>query len=797
MAVIPVTTMHNGIDFRNDPVAVQDGAVVESIGFDLSKEGSLTTNPVFSSHDLGSRIPAGKIDWIETVSVKGQAYVLAVVGESFYVDGTKKTGASVGSPFKATSVMDQIYIVSSAGAARYDTSQQALYQLGITAPISVPTFSAAPNVYQSIDDFEGVLTDWIANAVNCVVASDAVVYKVGSKSMKLTFADAATGSSYDNIAVNCAVLSDGSVSPDDDLVHFYLRVDDIKKLDELYIQFDLAGTSFDSDFYAYSIVLPGEAAFLGYGKESATEEVLLTDFDAVFGTSFSKKIKTTSVPGVVDVLNPQSYQYWKRNDLINLQSGVWCLIEIPKSYFVRYGTDTTKTWADVKAVKVKATTTGACVINIDDLKIVGGGDLKGDYWFMYAWGRQDNNGSLVNWSSVARSAKQVLISGPVTFNRQKVTYASRPLSSDSQVNCGLVYILGGDLQDWYQAFIVADNTTTSDTQNVNENELSRLGVAFRNEPAPGGSDIIYKYGRLWICGMLNQPAGIACSEVTSDGDVLLEAWPPTNVWLADGESSLFSISDMGSQTPLVVRGQNGEYLLSMADATDVTTVQALSKLSSYGVLNRTSKVPFENGELFPSINTFVVGTTEGSKAILPEFSSVIRERNMQDAVGITSGWISYFSFTDHNEVNRTVKVDRLREALRVSTLTNKKCECLILHSQTKKIYAVHNGTVYCLEKDYDGEEYDLNIVSKGFTAEGGMVAAWQRIEFAHNTGGQWLRCHVYVDGKEVGYWPFQSSRKRESSYWFGPTRGNYFQFAFKGQYRNEVKIDMPIRIYYV
>jgi hypothetical protein len=511
-----------------------------------------------------------------------------------------------------------------------------------------------------------------------------------------------------------------------------------------------------------------------------------------------KVVKTKTVAaGVVDVVDDQSMYYWHRNDQVELQSGAWCLAEIPKNFFVRYGSDTTLDWSDVKAVRYKATTSGGAVnLYFDDLKIVGGGQLRGDYWFMYAYGRRTTAGALEGWSSVARSGTTVIIRGPVSFNRQQVTYTGRPISSDSQVNCGLVYMLGGNLTDWRLAYTITDNTTTTDTIDITEEDANRLGVAFRNEPAPAGEDIIYKWGRLWICGLQNYPAGIACSEITADGDVLLDAWNPINVWIAEGEKKLVSLSDFSSQNVLVVRGHNGEYQLGMADPADITTVQPLNKISSYGVLNGVSKVPFEDGELYPSTKSFVMGTAAGSKAVLPEFSSVITESNMADAVGVTTGWVSYFSFTDHNGTDRLIKADHLRESLRVGTVSNLKCDCLALHPTSKRVYGLYNGSVYSVEVGYNGTEYDLNLVSRGYTAEGGIQVAWQCIEFQHNTGNQWLRCHVLIDGSQVGYLPFRSTRSVTTRYWFGPLRGSYLQFSFKGQYVSGIEIQLPIRIYY-
>jgi hypothetical protein len=77
MAVITVTDLHKGINFKDSALSIVEGGVAESIGFDLTKEGSLVTTPVFSDNDISSYLPSETITWLQCVQANGQNYFIA------------------------------------------------------------------------------------------------------------------------------------------------------------------------------------------------------------------------------------------------------------------------------------------------------------------------------------------------------------------------------------------------------------------------------------------------------------------------------------------------------------------------------------------------------------------------------------------------------------------------------------------------------------------------------------------------------------------------------------------------
>lgn len=808
MAIISIQDVHRGINFKDEPSAIAEGFVREAIGFDIVRGGTISTAPVFTDHDLGSDIPESEINWVEVHEIYGKRYVLVSTESGFYVNGDFISADLIGR-FRSTAVMNQIYIVTQSKSWRYDTSDGRLYNLGIEGPTSLPIFSAGSLVYKTIDDFESDYSDWIDNAENCIVSSETTTIKEGTRSIKIALASGTVAQTTKSVSLDLTKLSDGSDSPEDDLVRFWIYVDKLENVNELTLLFDLSGDGFKSNMYAYTFVLPGESALIADTKKDQTvfSSIEQTGFDTsifdpeqvVFSQdeTTTKTIKKTIASGITDSVEDMTYIYWNRKRRTGITSGVWSMIEIPKNFFARYGDDTSLDWSDVKAIRIKIGSIKGVNVYIDDMRIVGGGSLSGDYWFMYAYGRLDSNGSLVNWSSVAKgSDKRVLISGPIRFNRQKVVYSSRPLSSDPQVNCGLVYIIGGNIYDWKLGAIITDNATTNGTLDISETSVYRLGVSFRNEPAPGGLDILYKWGRLWICGSPGCPAGLQCSEITADGDVLLEAWSPINVWIAEGESQLTSLSDIGIQQPMVVRGVSGEYLFNLSDPADISTALPLTRVSRYGLQSSSAKVVIENSEFYPSVNTFANWTGNGSIAVLPEFSSVIDYNQMRDAVGATVGWESYFSFTDSQNIDRLVRIDRYTNQLRVSTLTNRKCKCLFTIPRKGNCYCVYNGRVYKIGSEYNNDSYNFELITRGYTAPMSLPVAWQRIDFEHNTNNQWFRIHVIIDGREIGFWPFRSNRLKRSVYVFGPVVGSVLQIAIRGEYRVPAEIKLPLRVSY-
>lgn len=644
-------------------------------------------------------------------------------------------------------------------------------------------------------------------------------------SIGLGFAVVASTVGYSYVAnvLDLAEFTTGETSSDKDYIRFWLRVDDVSALEALTIFFDAGDGTFVTDFFSYTIkgTESSQTHALGSSAEILAEEstappsaepITSAYVRDQFGnfireggersvehfiTTLSKRQVTSHIDGA---LADQTLAFWRRGDQFRLKDATWIPMKIPKSLFLQTG-DEALDWANVVAMKVEVATnsTGAINVYIDGLKMVGGSDLMGDYWFLYSWGRSDGGSIIAHESSPSRnnSTKQLNVIGPVSFDRHPLVYSGRPLSSDPQVNCGVIYALGGGLVDfWALAEIFNNIVATNTLYDIGESTVQRKLVYKNSEPAPSGLDIVMLYNKIWMVGDPDYPTLLRSSDILEDGALSPESWPSRNGYELDGNSGeLYNIRVLNQS--LSIKGKFGDWVVVINDPTDYLQVSS-RRISDKGLVGKDALVELPSSHIYPTNGGFVESNGQQASFILPEIEPLI-DNLMESAIGVNAGLVSYFTYKSAMVGERTAKVDLYRGTPRFSNLNNLFFDCLFYDKVSGVTYGVYNKEIYIIDSGYHnnaiagGELYAL-LKSKVYRP-GGCVA-WTRIGFYHDTGGAWFRCEIYVDGALKNSFPFMSTSRTRGDFRFGPHSGYDFQFIITGNYKAFAKVYFPIGVYH-
>lgn len=821
MGIINITNLNDGINVKSDPSAISDGGVQDAIGFDFTEEGTIKSAGGLAANDIAIYLPSGSIQCFAIEYIASTRYVLVTTEIGLYANGVL-VQAGFSGRFKCASFINNIYISNGILSVRFDGTS--CYQWGITPPTTLPVIGAGTYLSTLIDDFETLAT-WITNEVDCIIAAEATIKKEDTQSAKFTVAASKTGYSYVPKVVDLTVFSTGRDSSDADYIRFWLYVDNYINLDAINILFDVGDGSFESDFYSYTLASPvadSGLQSLGFGasfnqlSQDTLDYNTLSDpysqtgyYDANgkwVSAIQSKTTKTISLKTVTQgqlvppKITNQSLNYWTKSDIFQLQSGAWKEIKIPKSLFQQHG-DFSKGWNTIAAVKIEVVTNASGTVNayFDGLKIVGGSDLVGYYWFMYSWARMDSNNNVIHESAASRGSNyQWNITGPFYFDRNPLTYTARPLSSDPQVNGAILSCIGGTLDDFYVIAEIVDNTTVADTlYDIGESFVTRRLCSKSNNPAPPMLDFLISQNKIWGVGNPNYPRLIQSSDILTDGTLAPEGWPTRNAYDLEGNSgSLYNIR-LINKLP-IVKGDSGEWFVQIIDPTDYSQVHA-RRISTLGLLGIDAVVDFETSNVYPSPNGFVESDGSTSRFILPEIQPLI-DNNISKAIGINAGLVSYFTYTTTEYGDRTAKIDLFRGKPRFTNLDDKLYTWLVYDRKLNAVYGVYNNNVYLIDRGSADEstssrELTALLKSKVYRAEN--LVAWNRFEMSYNTGGIWYRLEVYIDGIFICSMPFMSTVRTKTNFRdFGPISGTDFQFIIKGNYTQPSQIFFPIRIYH-
>ncbi|MCK5237048.1 MAG: hypothetical protein KAR06_08690, partial [Deltaproteobacteria bacterium] len=359
-----------------------------------------------------------------------------------------------------------------------------LSTLGTTAPTVAPTVALAAQKSKSIETFEGK-TDW--TAVGLTPDDDAVNFKEGTQSVKTVLTAAnVLGYMTKAVVIDLTVYADSTVSGDDDLISIDIYINNPQYFEYGQIFFDINTADFKNDMYwktipilpvafdstlnednpetydnlirqkqnwerTYAKWLKGKSAAQGGGKRST---VVDPNTGKVKFLGYDPAMADREIQHQIALIQK------KIKEKVSPHNDTWTTVKLRKSDFVREGIDLTKTWADVKAIKIAflGTETASLEVSWDDLKLIGGGSLDSEkYGVAYSY---VSKYTLADGSAFYEESTLSPEATITDAERQNLSVSVIADSAETQVTHKNVYIRGGGLEEYHVAGTIEQGTTT-------------------------------------------------------------------------------------------------------------------------------------------------------------------------------------------------------------------------------------------------------------------------------------------------------------------------------------------------
>lgn len=173
-------------------------------------------------------------------------------------------------------------------------------------------------------------------------------------------------------------------SPDEDFIQFWVRVKRPKHVTSVDIAFDLtAAGDFKSDFYTR------ELTFQTVRKKKKRKLISLGDLIPLGDEQAFLQKQQYQNPDL-------TISETQGNQKILVSKNTWTRVTLPKTSFDRSGNGT-QTWANVRAIRitVQSNKLGRTTLYFDELKLVGGIGMLGDYDYTITY-RNDDTGTRSN-----------------------------------------------------------------------------------------------------------------------------------------------------------------------------------------------------------------------------------------------------------------------------------------------------------------------------------------------------------------------------------------------------------------
>lgn len=870
---IQVEDINQGINFRSDAGSIPEGECVECIGWDLKVPGQLRTNGIFlRCLDVLDYLPNPqdfpRLDDFKLLRLEGRLYGIALAEGFIFVNGIILSDLQkIYSSINVATDGIHIYIVAALSgspmsyeAFRFEVTPEGLFRLGIEPPDEAPTITAKAQSTKIIVSTEST-TGW--TTWDCGLFVDGRVFRVDPNvdkgHWKIISPTWAGGDIRD-----FTVFTDMSEATERDLFTFALLIPHYSSLYSIQIIF---GSGAGGE-YVYKMPVVGGRALSTFptviGGVGKTDIPNLPSRDPYVVTPVVeppedpgvprspirsgpvtplKEAHTTimedssPIPGGGSSFETETLRTVYRDPLETpLSFGQWMFFKIPLEMFTKVGTpvgwhNITKLTFQFDALDASNTSS----VYIGDVILAGGGDLTGTYYFMFGWGRDKEGPEIINYSGPARDEGKLIIQGPIEFVRQKVAYGTRPEPIDEQVDCSILYILGGTLTTWWVGGIIDNILTTSGNLNIDETKLHKKMVSLTSNPSRGGGRIVYFKNRLWRFGgsPLSGNLGsnlITFSDISLDGDIMTDAWPQRNgILIGDSSERVIDAAEVNNR--LVVITTAGEYAVTVPVVADAGSI-TITKVSSLGAVG-----PFVNtGESLVYLSTggFIQTNGSESKPVDPRYQFLVSPRTTPTPYEGT--WKVFEGFfplhgafgydgiggTEEEIVSRLFLGDYSSGKLCVSAASDMRVLRAQYIPEWNKVlclvYVEPEGENYYLSMVYEfgvedinvqglvaGVDYlprTINFKSRGYRHPTAKRVVWKRLTFYCDTGypdnETLLYLRIYVDGIQVGSRTFygNSGERTEVRYDFGPFVGEFFQFQiYREGYIGDAKIYTPIRIY--
>lgn len=219
---------------------------------------------------------------------------------------------------------------------------------------------------------------------------------------------------------------------------------------------------------------------------------------------------------------------------------------------------------------IAPTTTATVVVN------PASGNLNGKYKYLITYLRSGDYATESNPSTETLEAEP---------DDEKVDLTSIPVSPDPQVTSRKIYRTTADGGDFYFIHTIADNTTTTYTDNILDTSIG-LQVSYDNLVIPKGKYSVYAGGRLWVAGNTDKESYVYFSATGGGESTGVESHSEYDFLNADEGDGDF-ITGLGSfNNHVVVFKQNKIFIIDMYN-TAIQKVTAVEGCIASGSISST------------------------------------------------------------------------------------------------------------------------------------------------------------------------------------------------------------------
>lgn len=340
---------------------------------------------------------------------------------------------------------DYLFITESTSARKID-STGTVTNWGIDPPIDGFTAIKGSQKALAIEVFDSAASFF---PLNCTVLDETNIVQSYDGAIAVTILEGDTYATIEkSISLDLTVYADSTVSPDQDLITLWVRIESSYNFEYMVIRFDVGAGDFASDYYQTKVF---PQAIPASGNQ-ASDTTGVASSDAISGGDSSEA-------GAVADSNSNDSSGPPGDGAASSDSGgaisapgTWTRLRIAKSSFTRIGTMATS-WADVMGLQIafKTNSGGGLIAYLDDMTMVGSAGHLGSYKYHVTY-KNSTTGTRSNPNNTPATVENV--------ERESIELASLPVSADAQVDKLEIWRTLGDGAHYFLVDTLANGTTT-------------------------------------------------------------------------------------------------------------------------------------------------------------------------------------------------------------------------------------------------------------------------------------------------------------------------------------------------